>query len=135
MFATRILAIVSIAILVFTESSLSYAEETNRIGYETVEQVFDAMEANPDAARTDYEGWIIYNIANNGSYTLWSITPEDHPANPTAIRRDVMSKDGVVTIQMQALCQAEKSHCDPLIEEFKEINAGIKQRMESGNNG
>jgi len=129
--------IAALSLLLFSSTGLSvvYAEEPSGIGYETVEQVFDAMEANQDATRTDYGGWIVYNIDNNGSYTLWSITPEDHPANPTAIRRDVVSKDGVVSIQMQALCQAEKPECDKLIEEFKEVNAGIKQRMESGSNG
>ncbi len=103
---------------------------SNGIDFETVEQVFEAMEANPDAARTDYEGWVIYNIANGGSYTLWSLTPIDHPANPTAIRRDVVSRDGIVNITMSALCQAEKQACDALIDEFREINKGIKQRME-----
>jgi len=115
-------------------SGLTYAqndEVASGIPFETVEQIFDAMEANQDAARTDYGGWIIYNIKNEGSYTLWSITPEDHPANPTAIRRDVVSIDGVVSIQMEALCQAEKASCDELIAEFREINAGIKERLES----
>ncbi len=111
---------------------LSHAQDSEKlIPFDTVEQVFDAMEANQDAARTDYGGWIIYNIKNEGSYTLWSITPEDHPANPTAIRRDVVSLDGVVSIQMATLCQAEKASCETLIEEFREINAGIKERLEN----
>ena len=135
MFATRSAAALFVSILSLVGVSVAYAEEQNSIGYETVEQAFDALEANQDARRTDYDGWIVYNIANNGSYTLWSITPEDHPANPTAIRRDVVSKDGVVSIQMRALCQAEKPECDKLIEEFKELNEGIKKRMQSGSNG
>lgn len=111
------------------------ANESSTIVYKSVEQVFDAMEANPAAARTDYEGWIIYNIANGGSYTLWSITPQDHPANPTAIRRDIVSRDGKISIEMNTLCQAAKPACDALVEEFREINDGIKQRMESQTQG
>jgi len=117
---------------------LSHAQDSDKeslIPFETVEQVFDAMESNQDAARTDYDGWIIYNIKNEGSYTLWSLTPEDHPANPTAVRRDVVSVDGIITIQMNALCQADKVSCDKLMAEFREINADIKQRMESKGNG
>lgn len=126
------------ALLLFVGVSVANAEQTSDkdgIGFETVEQVFDAMEADQNAARTDYGGWIIYNIANQGSYTLWSITPEDHPANPSAIRRDVVSKDGEVYIQMKALCQAEKTACDDLIAEFRQINADIKRRMKGSDNG
>jgi len=129
----RYAVVVGLMVLLPALPSIAGTEPASTMPYETVEQVFDAMEANPDAARTDYGGWIVYNIANDGSYTLWSITPEDHPANPAAVRRDIVSRNGELTINMEVLCQAEKPDCEGLVESFRELNDGIKSRFKSEN--
>ena len=63
---------------------------------------------------------------------MWSFTPESHPAHPAAIKREVIERDGMVYIDMNALCQAEKRECDALIEQFKEINGKIRESMQAG---
>ena len=107
------------------------ADETV-IGYTNVQEAYDALESNPSAKQTEHEGWSIFNIKQEGKYILWSFTPENHAAHPSAIRREVVSIEGEVYISMSALCQADQWSCDQLIEEFKLINDNIKQRIRGG---
>ena len=105
------------------------AGDESGIGYSNVQEAYDALDSNPSAKLTEYEGWSIFNIKQDNKYILWSFTPEDHSAHPAAIRREVVSKEGEVYISMSALCHAGKWNCDQLIEEFKLINENIKKRM------
>ena len=102
------------------------------IGFNTVEQAYKALEADPTADLTTYGGWEVFNQKGDGTYFLWSFTPEDHPANPTVVRREIMKKEGQVYIRMDALCQSNKPDCDQLMAEFEKINEGIKQKMSDG---
>jgi hypothetical protein len=99
------------------------------VGYETVEEAFTALEADPEAAMTEYEGWTIFNQKNEGVYTIWSFTPEDHATHPTVIRRDIVKRGDEVLIEMNALCHSSKFDCDQLIEEFKKINQRIRDNL------
>ncbi len=94
----RIFALL-LGLILFTSGSI--AQETNDpsvIGFETVDQAFTALQADPSAVATDYEGWTIFNQKTDGKYILWSFTPEGHPAHPTAVRREVIRKDSEVLI-------------------------------------
>ena len=119
-------------LILSTLTATSYAGEENSIGYTTVEEAHAALDKNPNATLTEYEGWKIYKIKDNGVYTLWSFTPFVDAANPAVIKRVIVSKDNEISISMSALCEAEKEPCDHLIEQFKLINEGIKHRMSSG---
>lgn len=49
-------------IIVFTSSSIAQEmSEQSPIGYATVEAAFNALESDPDAKITEYEGWTIFN--------------------------------------------------------------------------
>ena len=113
-------------------SNLLTAGDDSPIGYKTVEEAYTALENNPEAVLTEYEGWKIFNIKNNGLYTLWSFTPHVDPAHPSAVKRVIANKDNQILINMSALCEAEKPQCDYLIEQFKAINEGIKKKMVNG---
>lgn len=90
------------------------------IGYPSVAVALEALKARNDVQISNQGGWIIVNdkMAN----ALWSFTPPDHPAYPAAVRRAVVQRGTAVSIEMTALCQAEKSACDKLMAEFKELN-------------
>jgi hypothetical protein len=94
------------------------------VGYATVE-------ADPNAAMTEYEGWTIFNQKNEGVYTIWSFTPEDHATHPTVIRRDIVKRGDEVLIEMNALCHSSKFDCDQLIDEFEKINQRIRDNLAS----
>jgi hypothetical protein len=105
------------------------AAESSPIGYATIEDAFTALQADPQAVMTEYEGWVIFKQKSGGVYTLWSFTPEDHPTHPTAIRREIVKRGDEVSIKMDALCHSSKLDCDQLIDEFKAINERIKQNL------
>ena len=106
-------------------------ETDSPIGYETVQEAFDALNADPAATKSEYEGWTIFKQKGYGKYILWSFTPDEHPVHPTAVRREVVKKDGEVFITMAVLCHSSRFDCDQLIEQFQRINEGIRQRMSS----
>ena len=108
------------------------ADADSPIGYATIEDAFIALEADPAAAKTEYEGWTIFNQKGDGKYILWSFTPQDHPAHPSVIRRDIVKKDDELFISMNALCHSSRFDCDQLIEQFEQINERIRQSQSTG---
>lgn len=104
--------------------------EKSSIGYNTVLEALIALKENP-AAQVGYsDGWIVVTLEEKGNYVLWSFTPESHQAHPTAVRREVIEKDGQVFIKMSALCQSTKPECDQLISEFEKLNDDIRQSIQ-----
>lgn len=106
-------------------------EAPSLIGYETVQDAFTALSADPAATKSEYEGWTLFRQKGDGKYILWSFTPDDHPVHSTAVRREVVKKDGEVFITMAVLCHSSRFDCDQLIEQFQRINQGIRERLAS----
>lgn len=102
------------------------------IGYASVQEAFEALSADPAASQSFYEGWTIFNTRDNGRYVIWSFTPDDHPVHPSAIRREIVSKDGEVFINMAILCYASRLDCDLLVEQYEQINENLKRRLTAG---
>ena len=105
--------------------------ESSPIGYASIDEAFTALQADPQAVMTEYEGWTIFNQKDRGVYTIWSFTSEVHPTHPTVIRREIVKRDGEVSIRMNALCHSSQLDCDLLIEEFNVINERIRQKLTS----
>jgi len=97
--------------------------------YATVQDAYDALSADPTATQSEVDGWTIFNQKADGKYIIWSFTPIDHPVHPTAVRREVVKKDGEVYISMDALCHSSRLDCDQLIEQFKQINQNLQRRL------
>lgn len=119
------------ALLILTSPSVM-ADETgvlSPIGYASIQEAYEALQIDPQASLTEYEGWTIFKQKKNGVYILWSFTPDDHPTHPTLIRREIAKRDGEVFIKMDALCHSSKKDCDQLIDEFRKINDRIKQKF------
>lgn len=100
--------------------------------YKTVEAAFNALDSHPDAQITEYEGWVIFKLKDGGKYVLWSFTPTEHPAHPSAIRREIVKQGSQILISMDALCESSKFDCDDLIEQFKQINENIRNKAAQG---
>jgi hypothetical protein len=60
---------------------------------------------------------------------LWSITTQDNPAHPTAVKRAVVKRDGAVYIDMRVKCGASKSTCDAIVQQFQALNAQLSEEM------
>ena len=115
--------------------SLAFAQEAtvllaeSPIGYATVQEAYEAPEADPSATQSEHEGWTSFNQKVDGTYIIWSFTSEDHPVHPTAVRRVIVSKNGEVSISMAMLCHSSRFDCDQLIEQFQLMNENLKRRL------
>jgi hypothetical protein len=92
-----------VALLYLPVSVAQQVTEPSPIGYATIEEAY------------------------NAKYILWSFTPDDHPAHPSAIRREIVKKGDQILIKMDALCYSNQLDCDLLIDQFKKINERISQ--------
>jgi hypothetical protein len=115
--------------------SLAFAQEAtvpltaSPIVYATVQEAYEALEADPSATQSEHEGWTSFNQTIDGSYIIWSFTAEDHPVHPTAVRREIVNKDGEVSISMGVLCHSSRFDCDQLIKQFQSINENLKRKL------
>jgi hypothetical protein len=62
-------------------------------------------------------------------YAIWSFTPEGHYAHPAVVRRTVKQANGMVYVEMSALCQAAKEPCDRLMREFQQLNQRMRDEV------
>jgi len=99
------------------------------IGYASVQDAYDSLSADENASKSEYEGWTLFTQKVDGKYILWSFTPEYHPVHPSAVRRDIVKKDGEIFISMSAMCYSSRLDCDQLIAQFQQINEGLKQKF------
>lgn len=116
-----------LALLYLPVSVAQQVAEPSPIGYATIEEAFNALKVDPAVGMQEYEGWTIFNQKGDGKYILWSFTPDDHPAHPSAIRREIVKKGDQILIKMDALCNSNQLDCDLLIDQFKKINERISQ--------
>jgi hypothetical protein len=102
--------------------------ERSDIGYASVREALTALRATPGAQVGEQDGWTIVQARESDkSMALWSFTPPNDPANPSAVKRVVTEKDGSVQIEMHVLCEASKQACDQLVRDFEALNERAKQ--------
>jgi len=121
-----------VALLYLPVAAAQQVAEPSPIGYATIEEAYNALQADSAVGMKEYEGWTIFNQKGDGKYILWSFTPDDHPAHPSVIRREIVKKDDKILIRMDALCNSNQLDCDLLIDQFKKINQRISQDWAKG---
>jgi hypothetical protein len=107
--------------------------EATQFGYPSPEAALAALRERPGVSVYQQGGWTIADDKLN--FSLWSFTPPDHPAHPTAIKRVIVkAPNGDISVTMIARCGAEKSACDKLIAEFRAVNDRMAEtiRKEQG---
>ncbi len=103
------------------------------IGYQTVAGALAALRSRPDSQVSIQGGWTI--ITSPTDRSLWSFTPAGHPAHPAVVKRTVVEKDGSISVQTNALCEADKTACDKLIDEFRLLNDRVREDMQNRTRG
>jgi len=121
----------ALVVLVFTSSLYAQTAEDSSIPYDSVEEALSTLESNAEATLTEYEGWKIFNLTENGVYILWSFTPAEHPAHPSVVKRSILKKSDKLFIDMEALCESTNIFCGALMEDFNAINEQIINRESS----
>ncbi len=98
------------------------------IGYASVDAARKALSARSDVdIRTAEGGWTIISVPKEN--TVWTFTPENHPAHPAAIKRAPFEKEGMIYLDTNVLCQAKKTVCDALVRDFVALNERVEQQM------
>ena len=90
------------------------------IGYASIEAALAALRADPAVVERDQQGWLIFD--DRPHYTLWSFSPQGHPAYPSVVKREIVRKDGSLYVAMNVKCEASKSACDQLVRDFQQLN-------------
>lgn len=104
---------------------------SSEIGYANVEATLASLKAKPDVKIQDQDGWtVIVDAGAEQAYTLWSFPPQTHPAAPSAVKRTLLERNGMVVMEMSVRCEAKKAACDALVAEFQAINARIRTEMQ-----
>ncbi len=128
----RTLTTIASAVLTLNLSFLALANAQN-IGFATVEQALASLKSRKEVNISNQGGWLIAN--DNAAGTVWSFTPATHPAHPAVVKRTIVTNSGQIGVEMDILCQAEKTACDGLLAEFTELNNRMAQEVQSRSQG
>lgn len=107
----------------------------NSIGYASVAEALADLESNPAAEIKEQDGWTIVSVQTGDERSIWSFTPPEHAAHPAAVKRTIYEQDGAVRMRTNALCQASKTECDKLMEQFAELEQKIREHMQGARGG
>jgi hypothetical protein len=124
----KTIAASAIVLLICICASVS-AQESSSIGYRTVAEAYAALRKDPNAKFSTQAGWVIVDVREGLS--LWSFTPNTHPAYPAVIRRTPTEVGGAIYLTMQVLCEATKRACDQLVDDFKKLNEQMLRDSQS----
>lgn len=98
------------------------------IGFASPKASLAALREKSGVEIREENGWIV--VSELKENVFWSITSKEHPAHPTAVKRCVFERDGSVMLGMDVLCGADKSTCDQVVEQFRQLNASLSARMQ-----
>ncbi len=98
------------------------------IEYESPQAALEALKNKPGVEIRQNQGWTIVNDQSNR--TLWTFTPETHPAHPSAVKRSVLFRDGALYLDLNVLCFSTKDACDNLVREFQALNDRVRSEMQ-----
>lgn len=98
------------------------------IGYQSVAEALAALKEKPGASVEVKDGWTLISIG----HTLWTFTAEGHEAHPSAVKRELVDRDGAFLLEMSILCEATTEPCDRLAQEFAKLNQRATAEMRQG---
>lgn len=105
-------------------------EARNSIGYPSPAAALAALRAKAGVSFSEQGGWTV--AEERSSATLWSFTPANHPAHPSAVKRQLVDEDGKVNMKMSVSCSAAKAACDALVREFESLNQQMIKAIREG---
>ena len=109
------------------DSNLGYQGEGKRAGYESPLETLERLKNDPNSKIRKNRGWTVINDEKNR--TIWSFPPDNHPAYPSAVKREVVSKDGKIYLETSVSCKGKKKVCDKLVQDFIELNNKVMKSV------
>jgi hypothetical protein len=101
-------------------AALAAEGEPVDLAYASVSTALEALRAEPSAQFREQRGWTVVASRERDDPVEWFFTPEGHPAHPAVVKRTATERDGVGMIDLAALCHAEQSACDRLLDDFRQ---------------
>jgi hypothetical protein len=86
----------------------------------SVAAVLEGLRVEPSAQFREQGGWTIVASRERDSAVEWFFTPAGHDAHPAVVKRMAIEQGGVGMIDLAALCHAEQSACDSLLDDFRQ---------------
>ena len=112
-------------------SSTAPPADKDSIGYPDAKSALEALEKKPGVKVSIKEGgWTI--AEDKAVYTIWSFPPASHPAYPAVVKRIFLNENGVLRIDMKAICHAKKEECDTMMGEFQAENRRLREAAVAG---
>ena len=127
----KFLSVFLIVVLIGCSSTTPVKDDVGYQGQNSsglgVNELLSQLKSDPEVNVRVERGWQIAEVKSER--TLYSFTPESHPAHPSYVKRKVVEKDGSVYMETNARCGAEKAVCDQLIRDFIELNNKVRQNI------
>jgi hypothetical protein len=99
------------------------------IGYASVAAALKALRSKRGVTFNTQNGWLI--AEEQAALTFWSFAPKGDPAYPSAVKRALVTKDGITYIDMNIRCEATKVSCDRLVIEFERLNEQARKSLQA----
>ncbi|MEM9257166.1 MAG: hypothetical protein AAGA91_17110 [Pseudomonadota bacterium] len=106
--------------------------QESKIQFGSAKEAFEVLSSDPTMDFGYSDGWAVATPRDTDDFVVWTFTPEDHPAHPAVVRREVVWLEGEIHIDMSVLCHAAEDPCDQLVEKFEGLNAGIAEQYQRG---
>jgi hypothetical protein len=113
-------SILIVSSIVTAQTAWAADEVPVDIGYASVGATLAALRAEPSAQFREQRGWTVVASRERDAAVEWFFTPEGHTAHPAVVKRTVTERDGLGMIDLVALCHAEQSVCDGLLDDFRQ---------------
>jgi hypothetical protein len=97
------------------------------IGYSSPAAALQALHARGDVNFSVQNSWTV--AADEANETVWSFAPVGHPAYPAAVKRQVVTTPGGVSIRTAILCSGAHAACDKLPLDFRKLDDEMRQRL------
>jgi rubrerythrin len=103
-------------------------EQAESIMYSSVAEALSGLKAREDVSIEESQGWT--TITEADGLIIWAFAPANHPAYPALSRRVIFEDQEGWHIQMNILCEAEKTACDQFTNDFEVLNEQMQQFIE-----
>lgn len=105
-------------------------ETQNSIGSPSPAAALSALRSKSGVSFREQHGWTM--AEEPSSSTLWSFTPANHPAHPSAVKRQLVNESGKVNLKMSISCRAAQAVCDALVRDFEVLNQQMIKAIREG---
>jgi hypothetical protein len=109
------ISVLALLSLLAIPASTTAAEPANSsrpgpIPYASLDDALKALRAKPGVTFRQEGGWLVAEDLD--TFTVWLLTPAEHPAYPSMVRRTLINQSDGAYMDTSVRCLASKEVCD-----------------------